>query len=68
MDYDAPILGEFSAHSSLEAPEQWSRFTRTLARMGRARTRAIAVLESDGQVVGRLTGEFVALIVPPKAG
>jgi len=68
MDYDAPILGEFSARSSLEAPEQWSRFTRTLARMGRARTHAIAVLESDGQVVGRLTGEFVALIVPPKAG
>ena len=68
MDYDAPILGEFSARSSLEAPEQWPRFTRTLARMGRARTRAIALLESDGQVVGRLMGEFVALIVPPKAG
>ena len=68
MDYDAPILGEFSARSSLEAPEQWPRFTRTLARMGRARMRAVAVLESDGQVVGRLTGEFVGLIVPPKAG
>ena len=68
MDYDAPILGEFSARSSLEAPEQWPRFTRTLARMGRARMRAVAVLESDGQVVGRLTGEFVALIVPPKVG
>jgi thioesterase domain-containing protein len=68
MDYDAPILGEFTARSALETPEQWPRFTRTLARMGRARVRASAVLESDGQVVGRLTGEFVALIVPPKAG
>ena len=67
MDYDAPILGDFTARSALEAPEQWPRFTRTLARMGRARTRAIAVLESDGQVVGRLTGEFVALIVAPLA-
>ena len=67
MDYDAPILGDFTARSSLEAPEQWPRFTRTLARMGKARTRAIAVLESDGQVVGRLTGEFVALIVAPPA-
>ena len=68
MDYDAPILGEFSARSSLEAPGQWPRFTRTLSRMGRARTGAIAVLESGGQVAGRLTGEFVALIVPPKRG
>jgi hypothetical protein len=35
--------------------------------MGRARTRVTAVLESDGQVVGRLTGEFVALIVAAPA-
>ena len=67
MDYDAPILGAFTARSSLEAPGQWPRFTRTLARMGKARTRAIAVLESDGRVVGRLAGEFVALVVPPRA-
>ena len=68
MDYALPILGEFTARSSLEQPEHWSRFTRTLARMGRARTRVTAVLESDGQVVGRLTGEFVALIVETPAG
>lgn len=67
MDYALPILGEFTARSSLEQPEQWSRFTRTLARMGRARTRVAAVLESDGQMVGRLTGEFVALIVAQAA-
>ena len=67
MDYALPILGEFTARSALEQPAQWSRFTRTLARMGRARTRVTAVLESDGQVVGRLTGEFVALIVEPPA-
>ena len=67
MDYDAPILGEFTARSALEAPDQWPRFTRTLARMGRARTHAVVALESDGKVVGRLTGEFVALIVPPTA-
>ena len=65
MDYALPILGEFTARSSLEQPEQWPRFTRTLARMGRARTRVAAVLESDGQVVGRLSGEFVALVVAP---
>jgi hypothetical protein len=34
---------------------------RMLARMRRARMRVNSVLESDGAVVGRLTGEFVAL-------
>jgi thioesterase domain-containing protein len=63
MDYTAPIVGEFTATSALEQPEQWSRFTRALARMGKARTTVLAVLESDGQVVGAFTGEFVALIV-----
>jgi thioesterase domain-containing protein len=68
MAYALPIQGEFTARSSLEQPDQWSRFTRTLARMGRARTRVTAVLESDGQVVARLTGEFVALIADTAAG
>jgi len=36
---------------------------RTLARMGHVRTRVTAVRQSDGQVTGRLAGEFVALIV-----
>jgi thioesterase domain-containing protein len=61
MDYALPILGEFTATSALEQPDQWPRFMRTLARMGRARTGVVAVLEERGQVVGRLTGEFVAL-------
>jgi thioesterase domain-containing protein len=61
MDYDKPILGEFTARSSLAEPDQWPRFMRMLARMGRARLRVNAVLESDGAVVGRLAGEFVAL-------
>jgi thioesterase domain-containing protein len=61
MDYDRPILGEFTARSALAEPDQWPRFTRTLARMGRARLRVTAVLESDCEVAGRLTGEFVAL-------
>jgi len=61
MDYDKPIFGEFTARSSLDEPDQWPRFMRMLARMRRARMRVNAVLESDGAVVGRLTGEFVAL-------
>jgi len=61
MDYDQPMAGEFTARSAFAQPDQWPRFTRTFARMGRARVRVQAVLHCDGQVGGRLTGEFVAL-------
>ena len=61
MDYLLPIPGDFTARSALAEPDQWPRFVRMFARMGRARLRVTAQLESDGQVAGRLTGEFVAL-------
>ncbi len=61
MDYDRPIAGDFTARSALAEPAQWDRFTRALARMGRARLRVTAVLLCDGEVAGRLSGEFVAL-------
>ena len=61
MDYLQPIAGEFTARSALAEPDQWPRFLHTLARMRRARLRVTAQLESEGQVAGRLTGEFVAL-------
>ena len=61
MEYELPILGEFTAVSSLEEPAAWSQFTRMLARKGKARVAVSSVLEHDGQLVGRLTGEFVAL-------
>jgi thioesterase domain-containing protein len=61
MEYDKPILGGFSAKSSLEQPEAWPKFTRMLARKGVARITVTSVLEHAGQVVGRLSGEFVAL-------
>ena len=61
MEYEQPILGEFTTHSSLEQPGQWQQFTRMLARKGKARVTVLSVLEHAGQVVGKLTGEFVAL-------
>lgn len=61
MEYEQPILGEFTARSSLEQPAAWSQFTRMLARKGKARVAVSSALEHAGQVVGRLTGEFVAL-------
>ena len=64
MDYLLPIAGDFTARSVLAESDQWPRFMRTFARMGRARLRVTAELESDGQVAARLSGEFVALAMP----
>jgi thioesterase domain-containing protein len=64
MEYLLPIAGDFTARSALAEPEQWPRFMRTFARMGRARLRVTAELQSDGQVAARLSGEFVALAMP----
>ncbi len=61
MEYEQPILGEFTAHSTLEQPAHWQQFTRMLARKGKARITVSSVLQHAGQVVGRFTGEFVAL-------
>jgi thioesterase domain-containing protein len=61
MEYERPIAGAFTARSSLTQPDDWARFMRQLARKGKARIAVAAVLEHDGQIVGHLTGEFVAL-------
>ncbi len=61
MEYCLPIAGEFTARSSLEHAGDWQKFTRTLARRGKARVTVTSRLEYAGQVVGRLTGEFVAM-------
>ncbi len=64
MEYEAPIDGEFVARSSLEHPDQWPRFLRALARMGKARISVHSVLEHSDARVGRFSGEFVALGAP----
>ena len=61
MEYEHPIVGDFTARASLERSEHWQQFTRMLTRKGKARITVTSVLEHAGQVVGRLTGEFVAL-------
>jgi thioesterase domain-containing protein len=61
MEYTQPILGPFTARSTLEFPERWAQFRATLARRGKARVTVLAVLEHANQVVGRFTGQFVAL-------
>jgi thioesterase domain-containing protein len=61
MDYDQPILADFTARAQLQRPDDWHAFTRMLARKGKARIAVDSVLVQGGHAVGRLTGEFVAL-------
>ena len=63
MEYDRPINGAFTARAELAAPERWELFRKTLERRGRSRIAVNSVLEFDGEVAGRLSGDFVALVV-----
>jgi thioesterase domain-containing protein len=59
MEYQRPILGDFTARASLERPERWRPFTDTLLRRRKARISVLSVLEQAGQVVATFTGVFV---------
>ncbi|MDE2429619.1 MAG: thioesterase domain-containing protein [Burkholderiales bacterium] len=61
MDYVMPVAGDFSARSALAQPDDWPQFVRMLTRKGKGRIAVNAELVFDGQVAGKLTGEFVAL-------
>ena len=63
MEYDRPINGAFTARAELAAPERWELFRKTLERRGRSRISVNSVLEFEGEVAGRLSGDFVALVV-----
>jgi thioesterase domain-containing protein len=62
MDYEQPIAAEFAARAFLESEQQWHTFTATLARRGRARISVAALLEHNGVVAGRFSGQFVASV------
>jgi thioesterase domain-containing protein len=61
MEFERPIWGDFTVRSSLAQPGEWQRFTRLLARKGKARMAVTAILQHASQEVGRFHGEFVAL-------
>ena len=61
MEYLMPIAGDFTASSSLAEPEAWDRQVRMLDRKGAARFTVAADLHADGALVGRFSGDFVAL-------
>lgn len=61
MEYEAPIHGRFSATSLPPGPGDWVRFLRMFERKGKARIELSSVLGHADRIVGRMSGEFVAL-------
>jgi thioesterase domain-containing protein len=62
MSFDKPIEGHFQALCALSDQDAWARFTKTLTRRHKARIRVSSRLSCGGQQVGRLEGEFVAVV------
>lgn len=61
MEYLRPITGTFTARASLKNPDEWEPFVRMLSRRGKGRVEAMVLLEQEGELVGRLHGQLVAL-------
>ncbi len=61
MTYDRPMAGTFTATCSAPNTAAWQRFIATLKRRKIARIKLVTVLEYEGEITGRLEGEFVAI-------
>jgi thioesterase domain-containing protein len=61
MKYERPIPEKFTALSSLQDSTTWQRFVKILKRKHRARIGVAVMLQCDGERVGELEGDFVAL-------
>lgn len=67
MDYDAPVLGDFTATARLPDPAEWERFLATLARRGKARVTVRGHIGSAEGDAGAFDGAYVALRPAPTA-
>ncbi|MFL6623551.1 MAG: YiiD C-terminal domain-containing protein [Sulfurifustis sp.] len=61
IDYDRPITGDFTATAALADAAAWRKFLEMLRRRGRARIAVGVALYCNGEKVGALAGDFVAL-------
>ncbi len=61
VEYELPIMSEFTARATLDQPSKWEHFLRVLSRKGKARVAVTSVLECAGNRVGIINGEFVAI-------
>jgi len=65
LDFEAPVVGEFSAVASVPEGDAWARFLRGLTRRRRARIAIPCAIRSGGRIAGRHEGVYAAL---PLAG
>ena len=61
INYDKPIVDDFEAVCTLNEPEIWTRFVKTLQRKKKSRITVNSILQCQGETLGELTGVFVAL-------
>ena len=61
MSYERPITGGFTAKAAAPDEAAWAKLVATLRRGRPARVRVRAALESGGEPVGELEGEFAVL-------
>ena len=64
MKYERPIAGKFLASSSVTDRSTWERFQDMLKRKQRARISVRVTIRCNGENVGEMQGEFVALTNP----
>lgn len=63
MSYDKPVTARFQATCNFSDAIAWQRFVKMLQIRGRGRIRITAVVEAQQEMVGKFTGDFVAIIV-----
>jgi thioesterase domain-containing protein len=61
VEYAAPIYSDFEATCRRPSAEKWNRFMQAFTRRGRGRLRLAVDVHCEGEAVGHLTGEYVAM-------
>lgn len=64
MVYERPIADKFVASSSMEDPSAWKKFQEVFKRKRRARISVKVTIQCNGEKVGEMSGDFVALANP----
>ncbi len=64
MVYERPIADKFVASSSVGDPSAWQKFQEVFRRKKRARISVRVTIQCNGEKVGEMNGDFVALANP----
>ncbi len=64
MLYERPIADKFIASSSVGDPSAWKKFQEIFKRKRRARISVKVTIQCNGEKVGEMNGDFVALANP----